>query len=834
MEHYFLYICYGIPTSEEKASISNFILSLVPQHNILSHLHSEGFPLDFLKCSSVYFSALNSYLNAEENIEWNRKDSEVNVNDFVLYVLEHIPKEKEIDNQDKSPILASHIHWLADQLPSCGSHKLEVILHSDILINFSVSEDAEFASALYRLFRWHGAHTTILQAEESDDTNIKKWCEIMDMEFLEDSTNHTLGPSVWRGDLRFLNPNQTESSFIYPGFQLRLDFNESEIHLNSSNLTDYELSENDHLILSPEILLVDECNFASIPVYLFPPISFRLSVSLPNMFNERSIKLFQSLKNRKEVAFIVQMGYSIATNKPKPDRSLSTVKWQKMILSGDIKFPDIARPVVERHMCFAITKSSTSENIIAFPLRDSTNLNAKISFLTIDLLNFKQSSNFNYEADGPADYTEIKLPCLDDKLSYSLMNKINCLKRKKIDTCDGNQNNLNGDLQSYLLMLQKTSLKQSAYCLLFEDVDSYYISHDRTDPVDWPERIHLLQKQLQVEESKQNMLPRFLHNLTPQKSEGNVYLSSEDVRKYFKSSGESKDITHPVPVSQLNYKVKHVNVDLETMLNSRWPEIIKCIYHDVYYNIDKQSEEKESVGNNMAQLYVQHDTATSCNKQQLNPNTSILVRTSVPAPKQKWRSPLKQRPIPKKSQNLVYKTYIDSSQTLASKSRNDSIVALPASASNTNQKPGRRQLIKKAALPMRCSPRKKKAVMYSVKSKKPNLNLPKQKSTMTKSNTNRQKQSSTAEKSNLSQQNISLTPEEEIAKKKLRVAVASALEKNAINLGNALFRPCFKKLFTICQAFVKDIPRKKGSTSQYMQKIADAHVKQVIEFEKQK
>ncbi|CAL1301065.1 unnamed protein product [Larinioides sclopetarius] len=666
--------------------------------------------------------------------------------------------------------------------------------------------------------------------EESDDLNIKKWCEIIDAEFLESSTNPSLGPILWRGNLRFLHPNQTQCLSVYPGFQLRLDMNESEIPLESSVLTDNELSNFNHLIVSPEISLVDECDFATIPVYLFLPVSFRLSLSLPNLFNEKSTKLVQSLVEKKGVAFIVQMGYSFVNNKPKRDRLLSTTKWHKMISSGDIKFPDICLPTLENYITFAITKSSISGNIIAFPLRDSANLNAELSFLSIDASNVKENSNFKYETDSSADYADVKLPYLDDKLSYSLMNKINFLRRTKNDTCDGNKNNLNMDLQSYLLMLQKIAVKQSASCSLFADVNLYNMSHDQIDPADWPERVHLLQKQLQVEENKQNILPYFLHNLTPQKNESNVCLSSEDVGKYFQSSGESKDRVHTVPVSQLNNKEKHVNVDLETVLNSRWPEVIKYRYLDLYYNVDKQAEEKESVGNNMVQLYVQYDTATSCNQQQLNPNTSIIVRTSAPAPRQKWRSPLKQRPIPKISQNLVYKTYIDSSQALATKSKNASLVVPPTGASNKIQKPGRRQLTKKAALPVRCSPRKKKAEIYSVKSKKPNPNLPKLSSAMTTSSTSRQKQSSSAAKSNLSQQkqNISLTPEEEIAKKKLRVAVASALEKNAIHEENALFRPCFKKLFTICQAFVKDIPRNKGSTSQYMQKIADAHVKQVF------
>ncbi|GBO44258.1 hypothetical protein AVEN_157216-1, partial [Araneus ventricosus] len=56
-------------------------------------------------------------------------------------------------------------------------------------------------------------------------------------------------------------------------------------------------------------------------------------------------------------------------------------------------------------------------------------------------------------------------------------------------------------------------------------------------------------------------------------------LSSDDVGKYFQSSGESMDRVHTVPVSELNNKEKHV--DLETVLNSRWPEVIKCRYHDL-------------------------------------------------------------------------------------------------------------------------------------------------------------------------------------------------------------------------------------------------------------
>ncbi|GFR08089.1 MTBP_C domain-containing protein [Trichonephila clavata] len=288
-----------------------------------------------------------------------------------------------------------------------------------------------------------------------------------------------------------------------------------------------------------------------------------------------------------------------------------------------------------------------------------------------------------------------------------------------------------------------------------------------------------------------------------------VFISIEDITKSFESSGEAKDSTQSQSISQ-NNKLNHINTTYKKVLQSRWPDLIKCAYHDMYYNIDKQAVEKEAVGNNMIRIYVQNESATTCNNQQLNPNSSILVKTKVQAQKQKWRSPSKLKLSPQKSLNLVYKTYM-SSMLQSSKSKNVNQIDLPVKkTSNKIRKSGKRHLKKKTSMPVRCSPRKKKNLVYS------------------KPGSSRQP----SQVSNQKQSNSTQIPE--ILKKKLRVAIASALEKNGINMDHISFRPCFRKLFTVCQAFVKDIPCKKGSTSERMQKIADAHVKQVIEFEKQK
>ncbi|GFY58123.1 MTBP_C domain-containing protein [Trichonephila inaurata madagascariensis] len=749
MEHYFLYICNGIPTTEEKHLVVKYIQTLLPQPE------------------------------EEENVEWKEKNSEVN-----------------IKIEDTSQILSSHVHYLADQLPSCGSHKLDVILNHDILTSLSSNEeDIELTSALYRLFRWHGAHTTIVQPDKINNSNFKKWSEILDTEFLSNKIDPSLSAAVWRGSLQLSHLRETQTN-SYPGFQLRLDVFENEILLDKSISSDNETMFDENLILSPILSMIDECNFSSIPFYLLLPVSFRLSITEPNMFNENSRKLLENLRIKSGAALILRMGYSTVLNKPKSDASLSTTKWEKMISSRNIKFPDICLPCVDKYITLAVTRSSKSDNIIAYPFRDLSNINAELNFFITDALISKQVSTSFGDDCEKENYTDIELPYLSKTLFHNLMNKMNIVK-KNMEKYSGEFN-----LSDEFLELLKEATKHSDNFSLFINIDSYKLFCDEIDPADWPERVHLLQKQFQIDEDKKNILPNFLHNLSPQLTEKNVFFSIEDITKSFESSGEAKDSTQAHSISQ-NNKLNHINTTHKKVLQSRWPDVMKCAYHDMYYNIDKQAAEKEAVGNNMIRIYVQNESATTCNNQQLNPNSSIVVKTKVQAQRQKWRSPSKLKLSPQKSLNLVYKTYM-SSMLQSSKSKNVNKIDLSVKkTSNKIQK-------KKSALPVRCSPRKKKNVVYS---KPGSSRQPPQASNQKQSNS---------------------TQLAEILKKKLRVAIASALEKNGINMDHTFFRPCFRKLFTVCQAFVEDIPCKKGSTSERMQKIADAHVKQVIEFEKQK
>ena len=74
----------------------------------------------------------------------------------------------------------------------------------------------------------------------------------------------------------------------------------------------------------------------------------------------------------------------------------------------------------------------------------------------------------------------------------------------------------------------------------------------------------------------------------------------------------------------------------------------------------------------------------------------------------------------------------------------------------------------------------------------------------------------------------------DVHKQKLRNAILITLEEEGMKMKNKLFKISFKKLFEVCKPFALDVIGCRGSTSKNMEKIARAHVKQVIEFEQLK
>ena len=70
------------------------------------------------------------------------------------------------------------------------------------------------------------------------------------------------------------------------------------------------------------------------------------------------------------------------------------------------------------------------------------------------------------------------------------------------------------------------------------------------------------------------------------------------------------------------------------------------------------------------------------------------------------------------------------------------------------------------------------------------------------------------------------------SRQKLRGAVYDALEDLNVRPQDALFKPCFKKLFEICKIYSSDIPKNGPGTKKILAKVAKDHAEQVIKLAK--
>ncbi|XP_035233864.1 uncharacterized protein LOC118205678 isoform X2 [Stegodyphus dumicola] len=766
MEHFFLYICRGAVTNKEEILVADYINTLLLNTQEQNYcLHFSSHILSLLKCSATYIYVLNSFSDPEEDLVWKEINAKCADRNAISSCLKAC-LSREIGSEDEgTKKISSSLHVLADALPSYGSYKLDVIIGNDVLKDLSISDEPEFASALYRLLKWHEAHTTIITVKYC--SKLKEWCEILNGKIIEDKIDSNIGSVIWRGSLQ-LNAPKLSTKLDCQGMEIRLDSVENEENFSSCKSVFEENTSNQHLVVSHTLQAIDECAFSTIPTYMISPLVFRVCVSEPNLWNETSLKLLQYICRKEGVALIAKMGFSLVNELSKPDKGMSTGRWKKMVSTGNIKCPEKCVRPFENCFTFVITKSANSMTVIAYPLMDPKNFNADFYFNLTDLKLVR-----NRDGKNENKLTSLQVPYLSTPLFQLLIRKIKMLRNfhpeDKNECCSSNT-----ELHGLLFNILKTFEKNLPIWELFRKVNSCDVVYDELDPSDWPERVHLLQKQMHMEEIQKNLPMNKLLALGSKLNQHSVSFSSEDMEKYFKSTGEAKDGIAAEPVSLLRDMTQHLKNDFETICKEKWPEILNCIYDDIYYNCDSQAEEKEAIGNQMVNFYVQHETASTCNNQQLVPDLKINVKTKGNSLSKS--SAMKNHASSKKEKikKTNYKNKDLSSDTVRKNLLSTSAVSKKCATSSNSRKTflekklsGKYSLNKSQTnnMPVRSSPRKKIAVNYS-------------------SSSNIRTAGGNHKNKNKSQE----LPE--LLKKKLRVAVASALENNGVNLTDAFFLPC--------------------------------------------
>ncbi|KFM81298.1 hypothetical protein X975_05556, partial [Stegodyphus mimosarum] len=269
------------------------------------------------------------------------------------------------------------------------------------------------------------------------------------------------------------------------------------------------------------------------------------------------------------------MGFSFVNELSKPDKAMSTGRWKKMVSTGNIKCPEKCVPPFESCFTFVITKSANSMTVVAYLLLDPKNFNANFYYNLTDL-----KSEMNREGKNENKLTSLQVPYLSPPLFQLLIRKIK-MQRKSFHPKDKNESySSSTELHGLLSNILKTFEKNLPIWELFRKANSCDVIYDELDPSDWPERVHLLQKQMHMEEIQKNLPMSKLLALGSKLNQHSVSFSSEDMEKYFKSTGEAKDVAAD-SVSLLRDMTQRLKHDFETICKEKWPEILNCSYDDI-------------------------------------------------------------------------------------------------------------------------------------------------------------------------------------------------------------------------------------------------------------
>lgn len=149
------------------------------------------------------------------------------------------------------------------------------------------------------------------------------------------------------------------------------------------------------------------------------------------------------------------------------------------------------------------------------------------------------------------------------------------------------------------------------------------------------------------------------------------------------------------------------------------------------YNSSDQMEDKENLGSQLVNLYVQHETSCLCNNQQMIQNFQIIVPERIQSPSKAFRGPssrlaivsnerIEMSPSPRKNniKDLITKKILSTS-TLQVKYSDEIRNTLKETSKRNSQENketlkeiSKKNSLNKKLVPVRCSPRKKNPVNY--------------------------------------------------------------------------------------------------------------------------
>ncbi|XP_077543144.1 mdm2-binding protein-like [Haemaphysalis longicornis] len=688
---------------------------------------------------------------------------------------------------------ARRIHDLLDKLPAPGAHILDIIVDEDLFGDLPVKDNVLLYGAMLRAHTWHHASFRPLSSS-SNSADFDGWLNHLGVSGLGLQADWI---PLWKGTITL----GTDTPFGY--FELQCSVPPSELTAmhNTRAASGYKHATEESVLWSSSLEVLEEFTFSSLPMHLLMPVPLRL-VAMSSS-ESAAAKFLEHCVANQEVCIVVRLSFwDEAELKTKPSKR-TTAEWRHNLQKGGpLRIMSAAdcclQEAASGHLHFILV--SNGKIPVLFPLRKTPSPG------------LEQCLYSGREADS--------LPVATNDTAHKLLQSIPLVSTSSIlESVQRTNTHRLAAIKDFLAQCNSASCdaEELERCLLKLDTDKFdWVTDDTADlsvsppdetpaslgdPSDWPERRFLVSNSLKGSAGAENCTMAKGGDDLEQKV---MSMSATEILKLFDDSGHARrKPTGSVPILGQSTKPSATKEEVE---RTKWPHLLQCKYHDMYYNLD--SEVLESSCCAMRERFLANETATTCSASlSAIPVSKAAAKVSSQARPSVRRSPRKQ-PV----------------------SRGQG-----APLRHQQQKRGTRV----ASAPLRRSPRKAASTQQGLPRKtvplvqnSPHIALPSPQLRRSPRKSGR-KLEFDASKKQVPEPGGGVLSAAEKLRLKLRVAVANALEKNGVTQGSRLYKPCGKKLFAICTTFAQDLVG-TGRTSELLQKIADSHAKQVVKFEKLK
>ncbi|XP_029845193.3 mdm2-binding protein isoform X1 [Ixodes scapularis] len=693
--------------------------------------------------------------------------------------------------------VAKLIHDLLDRLPIFGTFMLDAVLDEGLFDQLDVKGSVPLYGALLRLWKWH--HTPLL----GGGARFAPWRELLS---IGEAPVLSSQLPLWRGLAKVGN------GAPFGHFEIEWSGPSAEPFLGvGASHQELRPLAQDNLLWSCAIEVLDEFDSESLPAHLLCPVPLRL-VTKSACVSKASKFLAYCIANPERCAVVRLSYWDVCDLKSGPPQCTSRT-WRTAVQTGQwLQDPAAQEPSGSLHFVLIPHRSS----VMLLPLQ-------KLPPAPVLSLSFACSRpGGSYAPIAPDEQLDCQLiqgiPLVSATSIFSSVQQMNTAflapprdflgdKGRTLADATG-FGSASWELSISLADLVVDSTAVSAPASERSNLSSLekcQLSEVIGDPSDWPERRALLLSSADMAKLSDNST--MTRSGSAPKT---IAVSAKDILRFFDELGNAK---RP-PLEAISYErgLAAPSVDKEQLKIAEWPRCLQCRYHDVYYNVDSKSY--ESCGQFVGERTPLDETATTCIP---NRASSVLAIAEVTA---SAASSCGSSPIPRKSGR----------KTSSTAPVGDSV---PSGADE-----------------LRRSPRKKCTVIAGQRTTSSRLRRSPRKAAAEKSATGRLQQVTQAKSPRrldlervrrrgemqapvASPTNPNSSAATRKLRLKLRVAVANALEQNGVPQRSLLFKSCGKKLFAICWTFAEDLVG-SGRVSRLLQNIADAHVKQVVEFERLK